>query len=101
MHVGCLACHVYLLQSVLTINYIGFEMIHRQDSDHEAASKLYTELKDCLFPKHGGSRKPAIPGPTENLEFFEKAISIVASLKVKECVMCTVEQIRKLPKRSG
>ena len=66
---------------VLLLCTIVYENIRQSDVE---AIKLYDELKECLFPKSGtgGGRKPAIPGPTEDLELFGKAMSIVATLGV-------------------
>lgn len=58
-----------------------FDHVHQSELE---AIKLYGDLKECLFPRSsaGGNRKPASPGPTENLELFGKAMGIIANLGV-------------------
>ena len=69
--------------SVIIINFVfvEFEDIHTSEFD---PAICYAELKDVLFPKSGSpaSRKPAVPGPTDSLKLFERAMSLIVTLKV-------------------
>ena len=41
-----------------------------------------------LFPKVLQSRKPAVDGPTENVELFVKAMTLITQLKVHTIILC-------------
>lgn len=58
---------------------LGDEFEWVVDDDGE---KVYSKLKNLLFPKSGSHRKPAHPGPCEKFELFDEVMTSLPQLKV-------------------